>query len=180
MANTTFQCRSCASSGTVPILSFGRTPLADGLLTHSELGDAELTASLDLVLCPDCSLVQITETVPPEILFCRSYPYYSSVSKSLREHFSASAESIVDKYNLNQCSLVIEAASNDGCMLRTFVARGVPVLGIDPAEGPVAKAQQEGITSNVRLFHTGSRERTCRTRKAGRRISSEQCTSSCS
>jgi SAM-dependent methyltransferase len=152
MANTTFQCRSCASSNTVPILSFGRTPLADGLLTHCELGETGLTAPLDLVLCPDCSLVQITETVPPEILFCRSYPYYSSVSKSLREHFSVSAGSIVDKYGLNQDSLVIEAASNDGCMLRTFVARGVPVLGIDPAEGPVAKAQQEGITSMCAFF----------------------------
>lgn len=152
MADTTFLCRACASPNTIPVLSFGHTPLADGLLTREELGAPEITALLDLVFCPDCSLVQITETVPPEILFCRSYPYFSSVSKSLREHFAASADSIIEKRSLNRDSLVVEAASNDGCMLRNFVARGIPVLGIDPAEGPVAKAQQEGITSMCAFF----------------------------
>jgi SAM-dependent methyltransferase len=152
MKDASFRCRACASPNTIPILSFGRTPLADGLLTRDELGAPEITAPLDLVFCPDCSLVQITETVPPEILFCRSYPYFSSVSKSLREHFALSANSIIEKRGLNHESLVIEAASNDGCMLRNFVAKGIPVLGIDPAEGPVAKAQQEGITSMQAFF----------------------------
>ena len=152
MTDTTFRCRACGSPNSLPVISFGRTPLADGLLTHEELGGPEITAPLDLVFCPDCSLVQITETVPPEILFCRSYPYYSSVSKSLREHFAGSAESIFQKRGLDSSSLVVEAASNDGCMLRNFVARGVPVLGIDPAEGPVAKAQEEGITSMCAFF----------------------------
>jgi SAM-dependent methyltransferase len=153
MSDLTFHCRSCGSPDVISILSFGRTPLADGLLTREELAEPEITAPLDLVFCPDCSLVQITETVPPEILFCRSYPYFSSVSKSLREHFAASANSIIEKRGLNRDSLVVEAASNDGCMLRNFAAKGIPVLGIDPAEGPVAKAQQEGITS-MRAFFT--------------------------
>ncbi len=153
MADTTFRCRACASPNAIAILSFGRTPLADGLLTREELDAPEITAPLDLVFCPDCSLVQITETVPPEILFCRSYPYFSSVSKSLREHFAASANSIIEQRGLNSESLVVEAASNDGCMLRNFVAKGIPVLGIDPAQGPVEKAQQDGITS-MRAFFT--------------------------
>lgn len=152
MTDTIFRCRACASPDAIPIISFGKTPLADGLLTHKELGEPEITAPLDLVFCPDCSLVQITETVPPEILFCRSYPYFSSVSESLRKHFAASADSIIDRYDLNSCSLVVEAASNDGCMLRNFVARKIPVLGIDPAEGPVTKAQQEGIRSLCAFF----------------------------
>jgi len=153
MKESTFQCRACLSTNIAPILSFGCTPLADALLTSDELDKPEITAPLDLVFCCDCSLVQITETVPPEILFCRSYPYFSSVSQSLREHFASSANSIIDKYHLNTDSLVVEAASNDGCMLRTFTRRGIPVLGIDPAEGPIAKAQQEGINS-VRAFFT--------------------------
>jgi hypothetical protein len=152
MADTIFHCRACASSDAIPIISFGKTPLADGLLTRGELDAPELTAPLDLVFCPNCSLVQITETVPPEVLFCRSYPYYSSVSKSLTDHFAASADSIIDRYSLNRHSLVVEAASNDGCMLGNFVAKNIPVLGIDPAEGPVTKAQQQGITSMCAFF----------------------------
>ena len=85
MTESTFHCRACSSAECIPILSFGTTPLADALLSADQLGSPEVTAPLDLVFCPDCSLVQITETVPPEILFCRNYPYFSSVSKSLLE-----------------------------------------------------------------------------------------------
>ncbi len=95
MNHSDFHCRACGATGVESILSFGRTPLADALLTGEQLGSPELTAPLDLVFCPSCSLVQITETVPPEILFCRSYPYFSSVSKALLAHFAGSAADIL-------------------------------------------------------------------------------------
>jgi SAM-dependent methyltransferase len=152
MDYTEFQCRSCGAAGVEPILSFGHTPLADALLTHDQLSEPELTAVLDLVFCPQCALVQITETVPPEILFCRNYPYFSSVSKSLLEHFRNSAEHLIGTRGLNADSLVIEAASNDGYMLKNFVESGIPVLGIDPAEGPVKKAQERGVNSVCTFF----------------------------
>lgn len=152
MVDPEFRCRACSSSSLTPIISFGRTPLADNLLTSAELATPEITASLDLVFCRDCALVQITETVPPEILFCRSYPYFSSVSQRLREHFAQSAHSIIENEALSADSLVIEAASNDGCMLRNFVERGIPVLGVDPAEAPVAKAREKGIASLCDFF----------------------------
>jgi SAM-dependent methyltransferase len=150
--HSTFHCRSCGATGVNPIVSFGRTPLADALLTQEQLSKPEITASLDLVFCPNCALVQITETVPPEILFCRDYPYFSSVSKSLLEHFSKSAEYLIQTRQLNANSLVIEAASNDGYMLKNFVDKGIPVLGIDPAEGPVRKAQERGVNSTCTFF----------------------------
>ena len=153
MTESTFHCRACNSSQCIPILSFGTTPLADALLSADQLGSPEVTAPLDLVFCPDCSLVQITETVPPEILFCRNYPYFSSVSKSLLEHFAKSAEAIVHARGLSAGSLVIEAASNDGYMLRNFVNHGIPVLCIDPAEEQVRTANERGVTS-INTFFT--------------------------
>ncbi|HXE13962.1 MAG TPA: class I SAM-dependent methyltransferase [Bryobacteraceae bacterium] len=162
MSKADFQCRSCGATGVEPILSFGRTPLADALLTHDQLTEPELTAPLDLVFCPDCALVQITETVPPEILFCRNYPYFSSVSKSLLEHFGKSAEHLIKTRGLNENSLVIEAASNDGYLLRNFVEKGVPVLGIDPAEGPVSKAKERGVNSMCTFFTKALAEKLAR------------------
>jgi SAM-dependent methyltransferase len=147
-----FECRSCKSTRVEPILSFGHTPLADALLTHDQLNSPEIKAPLDLVFCPDCALVQITETVPPEILFCRNYPYFSSVSKALLAHFAASAADLIENRNLNGESLVIEAASNDGYMLRNFVAKGIPVLGVDPTEGPVKNARKAGVNSICTFF----------------------------
>jgi SAM-dependent methyltransferase len=147
-----FHCRACGASGVQQILSFGKTPLADALLTREQVGAAEITAPLDLVFCPHCTLAQITETVPPEILFCRDYPYFSSVSKALLGHFAGSARDILETRPLGKDSLVMEAASNDGYMLRNFVEKGIPVLGIDPAQGPVNNARKAGVTSICNFF----------------------------
>ena len=146
-------CRSCGNDRLVPVLSLGETPLADGLLTAERLGQPELFAPLDLAFCSTCSLAQITETVDPEILFCRDYPYYSSVSPKLLAHFQGSAENLIRLRALGPNNMVIEAASNDGYMLRTFAEHGIPVLGIDPAEGPAAAATRHGIPT-MRTFFT--------------------------
>src|SRR5262245_8032428 len=88
-------CRSCGQAPLEPILAFGQTPLADRLLTAEQLDKPELVAPLDLAFCPRCTLVQITTTVSPGVLFCEDYPYFSSVSKALLQHFAASAEALL-------------------------------------------------------------------------------------
>jgi len=152
MNNSKLPCRSCGHADLEPILSLGRTPLADALLTEEQLGLPELIVPLDWVFCSHCSLVQITESVPPQILFGKDYPYFSSVSKTLLQHFRESAEELIESRKLGSDSLVIEAASNDGYMLRNFVERGIPVLGIDPAEGPAWAAQEAGIPTLCTFF----------------------------
>lgn len=145
-------CRACGSSDLQTIVEFGITPLADGLVKAENLDQPEIKVPLTLAFCPESGLVQILETVPPEILFCRDYPYFSSVSPMLMKHFGDSAQSLIDKRGLNEKSLVIEAASNDGYMLNTFVQAGVPVLGIDPAEGPANRAIERGINTLNTFF----------------------------
>ncbi|MEO0928733.1 MAG: class I SAM-dependent methyltransferase [Cyanobacteria bacterium J06643_13] len=145
-------CLSCGNTELNSVISFGYTPLADNLLTQEQLDLPEYTAPLDLAFCPQCSLVQITELVPPEILFCQDYPYFSSVSASLLKHFGDSAQNLIETRNLDRNSLVIEAASNDGYMLKNFVDADIPVLGIDPASGPVNAAIEKGVNSICTFF----------------------------
>jgi SAM-dependent methyltransferase len=151
-ASTMPPCRSCGGKNLQMIISFGRTPLADALVWKENLDKPEIFAPLDLVFCPDCTLVQITESVDPEILFCRDYPYFSSVSGSLLRHFRESAEYLIETRKLGPQSLVIEAASNDGYLLKNFVEHGIPVLGIDPADGPARIAQEAGIPTLCTFF----------------------------
>jgi len=150
--SSTVSCRSCGQSPLEMILSIGWTPIADRLLTKDQLEQRELTAPLDLVFCSNCTLVQITESVSPEILFCEDYPYFSSVSKTLLEHSRENAEELIHSRNLGSNSLVIEIASNDGYMLRNFVDRNIPVLGIDPAQGPAQAARKAGIPTLCTFF----------------------------
>ncbi|BDE07276.1 NDP-hexose 3-C-methyltransferase [Vulcanimicrobium alpinum] len=150
---TATTCRSCDAEGLVPVLSLGETPLADGLLTLEQLSEPELKAPLELTFCPRCTLAQITETVDPEILFCRDYPYYSSVSSQLMEHFRSSARRLISTRHLGPHSMVVEAASNDGYMLSTFADAGIPVLGVDPASGPAQVASDRGIPTLNTFFN---------------------------
>jgi SAM-dependent methyltransferase len=145
-------CRSCGAGDLVPIVDLGETPLADRLLTAQQLNQPEYFAPLKVVFCPTCTLVQITETVEPAILFGDDYPYYSSVSPALQAHFKASADDLIARRALGPHSLVIEAASNDGYLLRNFLARGIPVLGIDPASGPAKVAQDIGVNTLNTFF----------------------------
>lgn len=145
-------CRSCGSSKLQEILDLGYTPLADALISPGMDDEDEIFAPLLLLKCTECHLVQISVSVDPEILFCRDYPYYSSVSPHLVDHFRSSAESIISKYGIDGDSLVIEAASNDGYMLQFFKKAGADVLGIDPAEGPANVALERGIPTRIEFF----------------------------
>jgi SAM-dependent methyltransferase len=146
-------CRACGFGDLESIVSLGATPLADRLLTPAQLQQPELIAPLDLTFCPRCSLVQIAHTVAPEILFGDDYAYFSSVSPALLEHARKNVEEIIAARGLRRDQLVIEIASNDGYLLKNFIAAGVPVLGIDPAKGPAASAQKAGIPT-LRAFFT--------------------------
>lgn len=148
-------CRSCGSAELETIIPFGMTPLADRLLTESQLAELELMAPLTLAFCHNCTLVQIRETVDPEILFYAEYPYFSSVSQSLLRHFADSAGDIMASRPLNGSSLVVEAASNDGYMLKNFAAAGIEVLGIDPAQAPAQAAREAGIPTLGEFFGRG-------------------------
>ncbi len=145
-------CLSCGCEQLREIMSFGETALADRLMTHAQLAEPEPMAPLDLMFCPECSLVQIHHTVDPEVLFCNNYPYFSSVSPSLMRHFRSSAEDIIRTRGLGPQSLVVEAASNDGYMLKPFHEVGIQVLGIDPADGPAAAAVKAGIRTLNTFF----------------------------
>ena len=146
-------CLSCGGEDLQEIMSFGDTALADRLMTQAQLEEPEPAAPLDLMLCPHCSLVQIHHTVDPTVLFCNNYPYFSSVSPTLMRHFRASAEEIMQSRGLGADSLVVEAASNDGYMLKPFHEAGIQVLGIDPADGPAAAAVKSGIRTLNTFFN---------------------------
>jgi SAM-dependent methyltransferase len=159
-------CRLCERQALEPILSLGQTPLADALLSAEQLASFEPIFPLDVVFCPVCALVQIRETVSPDVLFCREYPYYSSFSDALLRHSRDNANGLIASRALGPNSLVVELASNDGYMLRNFVERGIPVLGIDPAEGPARSAQENGVSTLITFFTKALAEQL---RKQGRR-----------
>lgn len=146
-------CRSCRQSGLEIFLNLGKTPLADRLLTREQLNQPEPTFPLEVAFCPHCALVQILETVPPAVLFCDDYPYYSSFSPALLQHSRENVLDLMASRPLDAKSFVVELASNDGYLLKNYVAGGIPCLGIDPAEGPARAAEKIGVPTLCGFFN---------------------------
>ena len=150
-SETITACRACGHSPPLPVLSLGRQPLANALRDGADLGRPEPSYPLDLAFCPACALVQITETLPPGALFAE-YPYFSSVADEAVSRAGELARRLVESRHLSPDSLVVEAASNDGYLLRHYVASGVPVLGVEPASNVAAVAGRGGIPTWNRYF----------------------------
>ncbi|MBV9837843.1 MAG: class I SAM-dependent methyltransferase [Solirubrobacterales bacterium] len=144
-------CRSCAHLPLDGVLSLGAQPLANAFSSSLELAEAEPVYPLDLLFCPACSLVQLSSSVSPELLF-REYRYFSSVIVSLVEHARQIAQRMVRERQLGPEALVIELASNDGYLLQHYRDAGVPVLGIDPAQNIAAVANERGIPTRAEFF----------------------------
>ena len=145
-------CRSCGAADLTVFLSQGDLPASDGFLRRDQLDRPEKRYPLDVAVCGRCNLVQILETVPPEELFSADYVYLSSFSDSLLEHSRRHVEARIAEQRLDDRSLVVELASNDGYLLQYYHARGIPVLGIDPAPAPVEAARERGIPTLLAFF----------------------------
>lgn len=145
-------CRSCSKAGLEPILSLGDMPLANALLRADQLDAPEPRHPLDLALCPACTLVQITETVPAEELF-RDYLYFSSFSDGMVTHARELVGRLVRERALGPRSLAVEVASNDGYLLQWYKTASVPVLGIEPARNVAAVAERDrGVPTIAEFF----------------------------
>jgi SAM-dependent methyltransferase len=151
MSETRFACRSCGATQIAPIIDLGTTPLANRLLTGASAARDEPRYPLNAVLCEACGLVQITETVPPSVLF-EEYVYFSSVSDTTVAAARDLATRLARERKLGPDALVMEAASNDGYLLNHYRALGVRVLGIEPARNVAQVAEAAGVPTRVAFF----------------------------
>lgn len=143
-------CALCGSTALELILSLGKQPLANALLTESELAAPEPRYPLDLLFCDTCSLVQLGEVVPPTALF-DSYAYFSSQSRTMVESGRELANRLMSSF-LVDGGRVMEIASNDGYLLAEYARRGAEVLGIDPATNVVEVARDRGVPTICAYF----------------------------
>jgi SAM-dependent methyltransferase len=147
------RCRLCGGRDLAPVISLGRTPLANSLLRSTDLDQEEPTFPLDVVFCRACALAQLAYSVPPEQLFDQ-YLYFSSFSDTAVRNAEMLAAEMTRRQRLGPDSLVLEIASNDGYLLKHYQAVGIPVLGIDPAENVARVATDGGIPTLVEYFNT--------------------------
>ncbi len=144
-------CRFCGTELTDQFVDLGMSPLCETFLTADELNAMEPFYPLRVWVCSECFLVQLQEYVSPEDIF-REYAYFSSYSNAWLEHASDYTDSMTGRFGLNSESLAVELASNDGYLLQYFVAKDIPVLGIEPALNVAKDAEARGVPTRTEFF----------------------------
>ena len=146
-----FKCRFCCAPLHTTFVDLGTSPLCQTHISPDQLHEMERFYPLHAYVCDQCFLVQLQEFVTPDAIFAE-YAYFSSYSASWVDHARRYADMAIKRFGLGPNSKVIEIASNDGYLLRHFVARGVSVLGIEPAANVAKVAIENGIPTTLRFF----------------------------
>ena len=138
-------CRHCRTPLQHSFVDLGFAPPSNAYLRAKDLSRPEVHYPLRVKVCDRCWLVQTEDYASSEELFSPEYAYFSSTSRSWLEHAAGYSQMITRRLRLGPESFVIEIASNDGYLLKNFVAAGIPCLGIEPTEGTAAAAEALGI-----------------------------------
>ena len=141
-------CRVCHSA-IEPFIDFGGMPLANGFLTADQF-DGEYFFNLSAAWCPRCTLVQLVEQPPRELMFNERYPFFSATSSRMQDHFARLAHGVMAA--LPADPFVVEIGSNDGTLLRHVAQAGQRHLGIEPSTGVARAAIESGVTTVSRFF----------------------------
>ena len=144
-------CRFCGAPLRETFVDLGMSPLCESYVAADALGSMEAFYPLHARICGECLLVQLEEFVAPGAIFSE-YAYFSSYSDSWVAHAQKYVETVVERFELDADSLVVELASNDGYLLRHVVDRGIPALGVEPAANVAESARAQGIETVVAFF----------------------------
>ena len=150
-SSNTPTCRLCGAPLGRVFVDLGAQPLCESYLDEDDLHRPETFYPLRTYVCDACLLVQAEDFATPEQIF-REYAYFSSYSASWLEHAARFSQAARARERLGPTSLVVEVASNDGYLLRNFVADGIRVLGVDPARNVAAAAEQRGVPTVTEFF----------------------------
>ncbi|MGA8261381.1 MAG: class I SAM-dependent methyltransferase [Arenicellales bacterium] len=151
-------CRACGATLTKTLVDLGLSPLANSFVPPTRAQSPLPRYPLRVRVCDDCLLAQIEATVPPEELF-DDYAYFSSYSDSWLAHCRKYADEMTSRFSLGPPHRVVEIASNDGYLLQYFVAKRIPVLGVDPAANVVDVARARGIRTELAFFGAATARR---------------------
>ena len=139
------KCRFCNSVLTHTLIDLGTSPPSNSYISEDALLQPETWYPLVVMVCDNCWLVQTKDFVSHREMFSASYDYFSSFSTTWVNHASRYVDEVVERFNLNRNSCVVEVAANDGYLLQFVKEKGIPCYGIEPTSSTARAAGEKGI-----------------------------------
>lgn len=143
-------CRIC-NSKTSKILDLGISPPANSLLDNENSNIKRYPLILEF--CENCKNLQLKDCLDINSLY-KHYFYETPESKMLADHYENLTNFLLSKKYINSSSSVVEIGSNIGLYLKFLKPYVKNILGIDPAENIVKKANKMGVNTICDFFNT--------------------------
>lgn len=153
------RCRHCNALVHHTFLDLGFAPPSNAYLLEANLSHPEKYYPLKVIVCEKCWLLQTEDFAKADELFSADYAYFSSVSTSWTEHAARYARKVIDQLNLNDESMVVEIGSNDGYLLKNFLYKKIPCLGVEPTISTAQRAMEVGVPVVCEFFSGAVAER---------------------
>jgi 2-polyprenyl-3-methyl-5-hydroxy-6-metoxy-1,4-benzoquinol methylase len=126
------KCLCCDGDNLKQVLDLKEQPLANSYVRNNL--EREELFPLGLNYCNDCTHLQLTHAVDPDLLF-KNYLYVSGTTKTLKQYFDDFVSLVEANIKPTPERLsVLDIACNDGTQLDSFKKYGYETYGIDPAE----------------------------------------------
>ena len=145
-------CRFCKSPLEHIFIDLNNSPASNSFLTKEQLNEPEMFYPLKVYTCTNCFLVQVDEYKKSDAIFNKDYVYFSSYSTDWLAHSKAYVEKMMQRFDFNSKSSIVEIASNDGYLLQYFKEKSISVLGIEPTANTAKVAMDKGIETVVDFF----------------------------
>lgn len=139
------KCRHCGTELVLPLIDLGSAPPSNAYLTEQTLRAPEKYFPLRVLVCTECWLAQTEDYAGADELFSADYAYFSSYSTTWLQHAGRYVADMVERFNLNAASHVVEVAANDGYLLQYVKACNIPCLGVEPTTSTASAAREKGI-----------------------------------
>ncbi len=144
------QCKVCQNKMKL-VIPFGKMPIANGFINKPD--QEEFFYNMEVYFCPSCFMVQLGETVSPEMMFNQDYHFISSTSNFMIRHFKDMAKQIIKDLSEKKSPFVVELGCNDGVMLKYIAFEGISHLGIEPSGNVAQLARKEGVEVSEEFFN---------------------------
>tara|TARA_B100001057_G_scaffold496645_1_gene598622 strand:- start:812 stop:2011 length:1200 start_codon:yes stop_codon:yes gene_type:complete len=135
-----------------PFMSFGKMPSANGFLEKEDFNN-EFFYDMEVGFSKKISLLQLNEFSNPEKVHNERYPFYTSSSLNMKNHFGNFAHWLKEKY-LDNGSKLIEVGSNDGTLLENFKNMNIEAIGYEPSKTIAELANKKNIKTLNKFFNS--------------------------
>ena len=131
-------------------MNFGQMPLANGFLNKDKFKD-EFFYKMSVGFSEEISLFQLNDHPSPQKMFNEKYPFFTSGSKFMINHFSEYCTWVKNSY-LKEGNKVVEIGSNDGTMMQFFNEVGCDICGFEPSKSAADISKSKNLNTFVEFF----------------------------